>query len=88
MAKAIVRLNDPLSSGGKVISASSAMVLEGKKAALVGDRVSCPIQGHGVNKIVEGSSQWISDGKPVAVHQARCECGCSVIATLQTVNTD
>ncbi|WP_409310949.1 PAAR domain-containing protein [Pectobacterium sp. B1J-3] len=86
MAKAIVRLGDKLSSGGSVISASSTMILEGKKAVLVGDAVSCPIKGHGVNKIVEGDPSWISDGKPVVTHQCKCQCGCYVIASLQPVN--
>lgn len=78
----LIRLNDPLSSGGKVISASSTMVVDGKAVALVGDMVVCPIENHGVNKIIEGSSEWISDGKPVVVHKCACQCGCYVISTL------
>jgi len=56
MGRNVVRLGDPTTHGGKVISASSTTIVEGKTVALVGDLVVCPIQGHGVNKIIEGSN--------------------------------
>ncbi|EEE1377969.1 PAAR domain-containing protein [Salmonella enterica subsp. diarizonae] len=43
MSKGIIRLHDKLSSGGEVISASSTMIIDGIKAALLNDLVSCPI---------------------------------------------
>lgn len=55
MTKGLVLLGDKTSHGGKVISASSNITVDGKKAALVGDMVSCPVDGHGTNPIVEGS---------------------------------
>lgn len=78
----LVRLNDPLSSGGKVISVSSTIIIDGLGVALLGDTVICPIPFHGVNKIIQGSTEWISDGKPVVVHKCMCQCGCYVISTL------
>ncbi len=62
MSKGFVLLGDNTTHGGKVISASSTMIVDGKKVALVGDMVSCPVSGHGTNPIVEGSPEWISDG--------------------------
>lgn len=80
MAKGFVLLGDKTTHGGTVISATSTMVVNGKKVALVGDKVSCPIPGHGVNQIVEGSPEWSSDGKAIVVDGCKCQCGCQVIS--------
>ncbi|EOG2202436.1 TPA: PAAR domain-containing protein, partial [Klebsiella pneumoniae] len=48
--------------------------------ALVGDKVSCPIPGHGTNAIIEGSPEWSSDGKAIVVDGCKCQCGCQVIS--------
>ncbi len=88
MSKGIVRLGDKLTSGGVVISASSTMVIEGKTAALVNDIVTCPIVGHGINRIVSGAPKWLSDGKQVAFDQSVCACGCKVISSLPTANIE
>ena len=81
MPKGFVLLGDNTTNGGKVISASSTMIVSGKKVALLGDMVSCPIQGHGTNPIVEGCLQWSSDGKPVVVDGCKSLCGCQVISS-------
>ncbi|MDF7628800.1 PAAR domain-containing protein [Erwiniaceae bacterium L1_55_4] len=85
MAKGVILLGDKTSHGGQVISASSTMIVNGKKVALIGDEVSCPQSGHGVNKIVEGASDWISDGKAVALDGCHCECGCQLISSVTEV---
>ncbi|HCB2172993.1 TPA: PAAR domain-containing protein, partial [Klebsiella pneumoniae] len=51
MSKGFVLLGDKTTHGGAVISASSTMIVNGKPVALVGDKVSCPIPGHGTNAI-------------------------------------
>ncbi|MNG06008.1 PAAR motif protein [compost metagenome] len=81
MSKGFVLLGDKTTHGGEVISASSTMIVNGKKVALVGDMVSCPKKGHGSNPIVEGSLEWSSDGKSVVVDGCHCECGCQVISS-------
>ncbi|MDE8409513.1 PAAR domain-containing protein, partial [Klebsiella pneumoniae] len=45
----LVCLGDATTHGGKVITASSTMFINGVQVALVGDLVSCP--KHGVNPI-------------------------------------
>lgn len=85
MGKNVVRLGDPTTHGGSVISVSSTMIAEGKPVALVGDLVSCPKKGHGVNKIIEGSQTCFSDGKLVVIDQCLCECGCKVLSTINSV---
>ncbi|MGH4527188.1 PAAR domain-containing protein, partial [Klebsiella pneumoniae] len=51
-----------------------------KPVALVGDKVSCPIPGHGTNAIIEGAPEWSSDGKAIVVDGCKCQCGCQVIS--------
>lgn len=48
--RTFVPLGDVTDHGGKVITASGPEVY-GKKVALVNDKVSCPVPGHGVNAI-------------------------------------
>ena len=81
MSKGFVLLGDKTTHGGQVISASSTMVVNGKNVALVGDKIICPINGHGINAIIDGSPEWISDGKAVVVNGCHCECGCQVISS-------
>ncbi|WLI76915.1 PAAR domain-containing protein [Kosakonia sp. H02] len=81
MSKGFVLLGDKTTHGGAVISASSTMVVNGKKVALVGDKVSCPKDGHGTNTIIEGSTEWSSDGRAIVVDGCKCQCGCQVISS-------
>ncbi|WP_061709393.1 PAAR domain-containing protein [Pseudenterobacter timonensis] len=80
MSKGFVLLGDKTTHGGAVIFASSTMIVNGKPVALVGDKVSCPIPGHGVNAIIEGSPEWSSDGKAIVIDGCKCQCGCQVIS--------
>lgn len=86
MSKGLVRLGDRTSHGGEVITATSAIVIEGKAVARVGDLVRCPQVGHGVNPIIEGSPVWISGGKAVAVDGCRTACGCELMTSLPQVS--
>lgn len=88
MGRNVVRLDDPTTHGGKVISASSTSIVEGKPVALVGDLVSCPKKDHGVNKIIEGSKTCYSDGKPVVIDNSLCECGCKVLSTIKSAEME
>ncbi|EHN8719198.1 hypothetical protein BFX86_01025 [Enterobacter hormaechei] len=81
MSKGFVLLGDKTTHGGAVISASSTMIVNGKPVALVGDKVICPIPGHGTNTIIEGSPEWSSDGKAIVADGCKCQCGCQVISS-------
>lgn len=83
MANGLVLLGDKTSHGGKVISASSNITVDGKKAALVGDMVSCPVEGHGTNRIIEGAPNRTFNGRAVAVDGCKSQCGCTVISSAQ-----
>lgn len=80
--KRIIRLGDPTSHGGTVVSAASSTVLFGKPVALLGDQVTCPQQGHSNCTIVEGDSSWLVGGKPVALEGHKVSCGATLISTL------
>ncbi|XKM12792.1 PAAR domain-containing protein [Orbaceae bacterium ac157xtp] len=88
MKRNVVRLGDPTTHGGRVITASSTSVIEGKPVALIGDLVSCPYDGHGINKIIEGSKTCYSDGRPVVIDYSLCECGCKVLSTIKSAEME
>lgn len=86
MALSIVRLGDPTSHGGKVITASMTHLINGLGIARVGDSVVCPIAGHGINPIVEGMPTYLIGGRMVALHGHHSACGCTLIASLTTAS--
>lgn len=86
--RGVIRLGDPTTHGGRVISASPQTIIKGKPVARVGDLVSCPIQGHGVNPIIEGEANFQDQHKAVALQGHKTACGCSLISTLSDVGVD
>jgi uncharacterized Zn-binding protein involved in type VI secretion len=70
---------DSTSHGGKILSGSDRIKIKGRRAARVGDIVSCPI--HGDNRIIEGGSSMTDAGVPVARDRDRTQCGSFLIAT-------
>jgi uncharacterized Zn-binding protein involved in type VI secretion len=83
--KRVIRIGDPSSHGGVVISAQPKTVLFGKPVAVVGDKVACPLPGHGVCPIVEGDPTWLVGGKAVALEGHKTACGASLISTMPPV---
>jgi uncharacterized Zn-binding protein involved in type VI secretion len=79
----VIRLNDPTSHGGKVISASPNSEAMGAAIARKGDLCSCPLPGHGVCKIAEGDPDVLIDGVPVAFEGHKADCGALLISTLE-----
>lgn len=80
-----IRLGDPTDHGGSVVSASGTTTLFGKKVACVGDKVSCPQNGHSDCTIAEGDGTWIVGGKQVALDGHKTTCGATLISTLGEV---
>lgn len=83
--KHVIRLGDPTTHGGTVVSASSTYEMFGKQVACLGDKVTCPVPGHGVCTIVEGDPIWTIDGRHVALEGHKTSCGASLISTLPNV---
>jgi uncharacterized Zn-binding protein involved in type VI secretion len=73
-------VGDSTAHGGFIITGSETMEVIGRKVARQGDMVSCPIPGHGVNPIVEGSDMILDNGVRVALHGHLRACGCKLIA--------
>jgi uncharacterized Zn-binding protein involved in type VI secretion len=82
--RGVIRLNDPTSHGGKVVSAAPNSSVMGGAVARKGDRCTCPIPGHGMCEIVEGDSKLLIDGVPVAFEGHKTSCGAVLISTVPT----
>lgn len=78
----VIRLGDPTTHGGSVISSSAEHFIVGGKAVVcVGDMCSCPLPGHGICTIVEGEVRHTINGKQVAYEGHKTSCGAALIAT-------
>jgi len=77
--KAPALLDDPTSHGGRVKTASSSYIIDGRRAALVGDLVSCP--QHGDNPLTEGAEGISDEGRRLVVGGCRSRCGSVVLAS-------
>ncbi|AUH52364.1 PAAR domain-containing protein [Chromobacterium sp. ATCC 53434] len=86
--KRVIRIGDPTSHGGKVVSASATTSMFGKAVALIGDAVSCPQNGHVNCVIVEGDPSWTVGGKAVALEGHKVSCGAALISTMGEVGRD
>lgn len=78
----VIRLGDPTSHGGKVVSATSRLNIMGIDVARLGDVCTCPRKGHSNCVIVEGDPNWTIDGVPVALEGHKTSCGATLISTL------
>jgi uncharacterized Zn-binding protein involved in type VI secretion len=83
--KGLVFQGDLTDHGGYVKTATSTIIENGRRAALVGDLVSCPRDGHGVNPIEEGDPAMSENGRAFATHLSRAACGCRVLARYATL---
>lgn len=80
----VIRLNDPTSHGGVVISAAPNSKVHGIAVARKGDSCTCPIPGHGICVIAEGDSKVLINGIPVAFDGHKTSCGATLISTAPT----
>lgn len=83
MARPVILKGDMTSHGGCVITASDVSLCDGRGIARVGDQVTCPVKGHGVNQIVTGDVTASIDGHPVARDGDSTACGAILIASQQ-----
>ena len=82
--RGVIRLNDPTSHGGKVISASPKSVVMGQAVARKGDSCSCPKRDHRGCTIAEGDPDHTINGIPVAYDGHRTTCGAVLKSTIGT----
>ncbi|MCA8108031.1 MULTISPECIES: PAAR domain-containing protein [Burkholderia] len=69
---------DATTHGGRVLTGSDRIKVKGRRAARIGDKVSCPI--HGDNEIVEGSSRMKDGTTQLSRDGDRTRCGAVLIA--------
>lgn len=69
---------DVTTHGGKILTGSGRIKVNGRRAARAGDLVSCPI--HGDNPIVSGSSRMTDAGVPLVRDGDVTQCGSVLIA--------
>jgi uncharacterized Zn-binding protein involved in type VI secretion len=87
--KNVIRLGDPTTHGGRVITARAAhFTVHGIAVASVGDQCSCPIPGHGTTNIIEGNPCHTIDGIEVAYDGHKTSCGAQLIPTLDDFSAD
>lgn len=79
MTRALIKLGDATSHGGTVIEATGKSMIGNIGIARVGDKVTCPIKGHGTNPIVSGDPTFIVNGQPVARAGDTTACGATLI---------
>jgi uncharacterized Zn-binding protein involved in type VI secretion len=70
---------DATSHGGKILTGSDRIKVNGRRAARVGDKVSCPI--HGDNEIVKGSDRMKDGTTPLSRDGDHTRCGAVLIAS-------
>lgn len=84
----IICVGDKTDHGGVVIEGSPFDDIDGRRIARVGDKVTCPLKGHGeTTVIVTGDPTCEFDGKAVARHGDKTACGATLLAS-QTLTTD
>lgn len=79
----VIRLGDASSHGGKVVKVSAThFTVDGIAVACVGDKCSCPINGHDNCTIAEGDPTHVIDGIAVAYDGHKTTCGATLIASI------
>lgn len=73
----VVRIGDPGSHGGAIVSGSPDVYANGLKVARVGDTYACPL--HGANPIVTGSPDTFANGAKVARVGDSTACGATLV---------
>lgn len=82
--RGVIRLNDPTSHGGKVLSAAPNSAVMGVAVARKGDKCSCPQRGHDNCVIAEGDPKVLIDSVPVAFDGHKTSCGAVLMTTIPT----
>ena len=72
--KRVIRLGDPTTHGGTVVSASSTTIINGIHVARLGDSVTCPIPGHGTDLAASGGSLFGQGARLLAGCPATSSC--------------
>jgi uncharacterized Zn-binding protein involved in type VI secretion len=88
--KPFICVGDKTSGGGVVVSGSPTNTINGKQMARVGDKATCSKKNHPRTVTIVASSDptVITDDAPQAFHGDPLSCGCTLIASQFTTNSD
>ena len=79
----VIRLNDPTSHGGQVVSVTATWFTgDGIGVAWGGHLCSCPIRGHAACTVAEGAPHHTIDGIAVAYDGHKTSCGATLQSTI------
>jgi len=81
----LIYVGDDTSHGGKVLTGSSRITLDGRGAARKTDRVSCPKCGE--NEIGEGNEHILDGDLPLSFHGNKTRCGAILLASNGTTGS-
>ncbi|MDB5773459.1 MAG: hypothetical protein JWM42_3833 [Burkholderia sp.] len=82
--RGVIRMGDPTSHGGMVVTATGRATVNGIQVARQGDACTCPIKGHSGCMIAEGEPTVTIDGIPIAFEGHKTSCGATLISTIPT----
>lgn len=89
MGRPYILIGDKTSHGGVVLEGAPAAKINGKAIARVGDKVSCPKNGHGDTTVIAiGDPDFLIDGKSAARHGDTTACGAVLIASQTLAHDD
>jgi len=84
----VIRVGDPTSHGGSVLSSSvSHFTVGGKAVVVIGDKCSCPVNGHQNCTVATGRSTHMVNGKAVAYDGDTTSCGATLISTVDNFSS-
>jgi uncharacterized Zn-binding protein involved in type VI secretion len=81
----LIYVGDETSHGGKVLTGSSRITLDGRGVARKTDRVSCPKCGE--NEIAEGNEHMLDGKLPLSFHGNKTRCGAILLASNSTTGS-
>ena len=82
--KRVIRVGDPTDHGGRVLTGYAPYLIHGKPVARIGDKCSCPRDGHDNCTIIEGDPNHLVGGIPVAFEGCHTDCGAVLIASMES----
>ncbi|WP_206955866.1 PAAR domain-containing protein [Trinickia acidisoli] len=80
--RGVIRIGDSTSHGGKVQTGREKSTVMGRAVACIGDKCSCPMNGHDHCVIVEGDPNVMIDGQAVAFDGHKTSCGATLISSV------
>ncbi|QBQ99108.1 PAAR domain-containing protein [Paraburkholderia pallida] len=82
--RGVIRVGDSTTHGGRVVTGQDNSTVMGREVACVGDRCTCPMDGHDHCVIVEGDENVQIEGRAVAFDGHKTSCGAALISSVPT----